>query len=37
MEMVMEYLLELFGKVVMLYINCKLDGYFVKVFVDSGV
>lgn len=36
MEVAMEYSPESFAKVIMLYINCTLNGYPVKAFVDSG-
>lgn len=36
MEAAMEYIPESFGVVVMLYINCKVNGVPVKGFIDSG-
>lgn len=36
MESVIEFVFESFGQVVMLYIDCKVNGYYVKVFVDLG-
>lgn len=36
MEAAMEYNPETFGSVVMLYVNCKVNGFPVKAFIDTG-
>jgi DNA damage-inducible protein 1 len=37
MENALEHMPEAFGHIVMLYINCRVNGFAVKAFVDSGM